>query len=493
MVEIANFMFENAYNTVLKFAIITKEWLEERKIMCIISKLHIVFIFHKFLKVGGGNIMKRKLISLLLAGAMVFSLAACGGSGGKASEDKAATSEGESGNTLTVAAWDASFNIPALEAAAADYKENVNPDFELVINEQSGSTDVETAVTTAGSSGDYSNLPDIVLFQDHGFKNYHTNYPDAWLDVNDADITWDDFSAEKLDYSTVDGVHYGVPVDNGAVITAYRVDLLQECGYTIDDVTGITWDEFIEIGKVVKEKTGKYLMCMDGDGNDLVYIMLQAEGGSQFKDGEPYITENEKLVEVVEVIVEMAKEGVLYLTNSWSDYTDQAIQGDMVAGVMNGNWIIPTIQKVEANSGKWELTTMPTLTGEEGYAANGGSSLYITSNCANADLAKDFLAYTFGGSTVTYDNALLDGGVISTYAPAGETDVYNQPNEYWNNTPIYATIVEMGTHVPTIEQSDYHYTARTHITAAIINAINGADITKELEAAESNLRFDMGL
>lgn len=441
--------------------------------------------------------MKRKLISLLLAGAMVFSLVACGGSGSEEATKEETTTEAsgseEGGNTLTVAAWDPAFNIPALEAAAADYKENVNPDFVLEIAEQAASSDVETAITTAGSSGDYSNLWDIVLFQDHGIRNYYANYPDAWTPLGDIDINWDDFSAEKLDYSTIDGEHYGVPVDNGAAIIAYRVDLLEECGYTIDDLTGVSWDEFLEIGKVVKEKTGKYLLCMDGDGNDLVYMMLQAEGASQFKDGEPYITENETLVQVVEAIVTMAKEGVLYLTNSWSDYTDQAIQGDMVAGVYNGNWIIPTIQKVEANSGKWEITTLPTLSGEEGYAANGGSSLYITSNCQNVELAKDFLAYTFGGSTVTYDNALLNGGVISTYGPAGETDVYNQPNAYWNDTAIYAKIVEMGKNVPTIEQSDYHYQARGHMATAIINAVNGADLASELEAAEANLRFDMGL
>lgn len=440
--------------------------------------------------------MKRKLISLLLAGAMVFSLVACGGSGSEEATTEETTTEAsssEGGNKLVVAAWDPSFNIPALEAAAADYKENVNPDFELEIQEQSGSTDIETAITTAGSSGDYSNLWDIVLFQDHGIRNYYNNYPDAWTPLGDIDINWDDFSAEKLDYSTIDGEHYGVPVDNGVAIAAYRVDILEECGYTIDDLTGVSWDEFLEIGKVVKEKTGKYLLCMDGDGNDLVYMMLQAEGVSQFKDGAPYITENETLVEVVDKIVTMAKEGVLYLGNSWSDYTDQAIQGDMVAGVYNGNWIIPTIQKVEANAGKWEITSLPTLSGEEGYAANGGSSLYITSNCQDVELAKDFLAYTFGGSTTTYDNALLDGGVISTYAPAGETDVYNQPNAYWNDTPIYAQIVEMGTHVPTIEQSDYHYQARGHIATAIINVINGADLTSELQAAEDNLKFDMGL
>ena len=73
----------------------------------------------------------------------------------------------------------------------------------------------------------------------------------------------------------------------------------------------------------------------------------------------------------------------------------------MVAGVMNGNWIIPTIEKVTDNSGKWEITSLPTLEGGECYASNGGSSLYITSNCKQADLAKKFLAYTFGGGSYT--------------------------------------------------------------------------------------------
>lgn len=433
--------------------------------------------------------MKKRLISMLLAGTMVFSLTACGGN----KQGSSATSDDE--NTLVVYAWDPSFNIPAIEAAAEAYKEK-NPDFVLDLREQSGSSDIETAITTAASSGKYDSLPDIVLFQDHWIQQFVKDYPDAWQDVNDADIKWDDFTAEKLDYSTIDGVHYGVPVDGGTVINAYRVDLLKECGYTIDDLTGISWDQFIEIGKVVKEKTGKYLMCMDGDGNDLIYLMLQAEGVSQFKDGKPYITENETLKRVVETIVKMAQEGVLLLTNSWSDYTDKAIQGDQVAGVMNGNWIIPTIKKVEANSGKWEITSMPTLDGgKEGYASNGGASLYITANCQKTELAKDFLAYTFGGgegASATYDNALKNGGVVSTYIPAGSSAVYSEGAEYFNNTPIYADIAEMGTHVQIIEQSSYHYTCRTQLAAAIVNIINGGDLETELKNAEDQLNFEMG-
>ena len=394
---------------------------------------------------------------------------------------------------LTVSAWDANFNIPALEAAAADYKANVDPDFELEINTVSGSSDVENDMTTAGSSGDYSNLSDIVLFQDHYIQRYVADYPDAWVSLEGADINWDDFGAEKLSYSTINGVHYGVPVDNGTAIFAYRVDLLQECGYTIDDVTGITWERFIEIGEDVYNKTGKYMLSMDGSGNDLPYMMLQAEGLSQFKDGEPFITQNEAMVKIISLLVEMQQKNILYLANDWTGYTDQTIMGDQVAGVMNGNWIIPTIEQVADNSGKWEITTMPTLTGAEGYAANGGSSLYITGNCKNPDLAKKFLAYTFGGSTQTYDNALRNGGVITCCISAGQSDVYQEGVDFFNGQAIYSKIVEMGSHVPIVEQNDYHYTCRQYIGAAIQEILMGSDVETALQNAEDQLRFAMGL
>jgi len=394
---------------------------------------------------------------------------------------------------LTVSAWDANFNIPALEAAAADYKANVDPDFELEINTVSGSSDVENDMTTAGSSGDYSNLSDIVLFQDHYIQRYVADYPDAWVSLEGADINWDDFGAEKLSYSTINGVHYGVPVDNGTAIFAYRVDLLEECGYTIEDVTGITWERFIEIGEDVYAKTGKYMLSMDGSGNDLPYMMLQAEGLSQFKDGEPYITQNEAMVKIISLLVEMQQKNILYLANDWTGYTDQTIMGDQVAGVMNGNWIIPTIEQVADNSGKWEITTMPTLTGAEGYAANGGSSLYITANCKNPDLAKKFLAYTFGGSTETYDNALRNGGVITCCISAGQSDVYQEGVDFFNGQAIYSKIVEMGSHVPIVEQNDYHYTCRQYIGAAIQEILMGSDVETALQNAEDQLRFAMGL
>ena len=465
--------------------------------------------------------MKKKAVSVLLVAAMgAFTLAGCGSSSASssssdssaaASTEAAASSDSSSDSAeeeatpsadvssegeheLSVYAWDANFNIPALEAAAEAYKA-VDPDFVLNIITQSGSSDVEQAVTLAGQSGDYSNLPDIVLFQDHYIQRFVADYPDAWQSLDGADIDWSDFGEEKLSYSTINGTHYGAPVDNGTAVFAYRVDVLEECGYSLDDVTGITWDRWLEIAKDVKDQTGMAMLSMDHSGDDLPYMFMQAEGKSQWTDGTtPNLVGNDTFKKIIEVIVQGAQDGTIILANSWSEYTDDTIQGDQVAGVMNGNWIIPTIEQVDANSGKWEITTLPTLDGGEGYAANGGSSLYITGNCSKPDLAKDFLAYTFGGgsgSMDTYDNALKNGGVITTCISAGQSSVYQEGVDFFNGQAIYSDIVEMGSHVPVVQQSDFHYSLRTLVGNAITNIINGADIDSEIASAQEQMEFEI--
>lgn len=455
--------------------------------------------------------MKKKVLSVLLVGVLaVGALAGCGSkksSSSSGSKDKGVDTSKEGEHELSVYAWDKNFNIPALKAAEKAYQTK-DPDFKLNIIEQGQSSDVENAITKAGTANDFSKLPDIVLFQDHYIHKYVSDYPDAFQTVDDSTADWANLSAEKISYSTIDGKHYGFPVDNGAVITAYRTDLLEKAGYTVDQMKGISWDEFIEIGKKVKEATkddthpdGYYLLSMDGSGNDLVYMMLQAEGSSQFDEkGNPVLTSNEKVYQICDLIVKMQKAGVLDLAQDWNEYTNKTIVGDQVAGVINGNWIIPTMKQVNGsgeggidNTGKWALTTMPTLegNGKEGYASNGGSSLYLTAACKKADLAKDFLSYTFGGgegAKTTYDEALKNGGVIGTWANATSSEVYSAPDAFFGGAPIYSTIVEMGTKVPTVNQSDYHYATREQVGNAIQAAINGDDLKSALKDAEDQVK-----
>lgn len=448
--------------------------------------------------------MKKKVISLMLIGAMVASMAACGSNGGSdkggAAKDNdtsaAAESDGgasEGGNTLTVWTWDPAFNIPAIKEAGNIYKAD-HPDFELKVVETL-SDDCETKLITAAESGDLSTLPDICLMQDNSYQKFVSIYPEAFTDLTDSGIDFTQFAAGKLSYSTVDGKNYGVPFDNGAVIGAYRTDFLEQAGYTVDDLTDIDWNRFIEIAKDVKEKTGKYMLSGQADSPDMVMEMLQSAGASLFdKDGKPAMTDNAALKECISIYQKMVEEGVYYEVNNWDDYVS-SITNEQVAGVINGNWISATIMGMKETSGKWAITNMPKLIetpNATNYSNNGGSSWYITANCKNKDLAIDFLKSTFAGSVKLYENILPTTGAIGTYAPAADSTAYQEPQEFWNNQPIFATIVEYSLKTPTNNTSPYYYDGRNAIGTQIQNIMNGADVDSAIADAQSEVEFTMG-
>lgn len=445
--------------------------------------------------------MKKKVISLMLIGAMVASMAACGSNGGSsdnnaAKGDTSATEESgasEGGNTLTVWTWDPAFNIPAIQEAGNIYKAD-HPDFELKVVETL-SDDCETKLITAAESGDLSTLPDIVLMQDNSYQKFVSIYPEAFTDLTDSGIDFSQFAAGKLSYSTVDGKNYGVPFDNGAVIGAYRTDYLEQAGYTIDDLTDIDWNRFIEIAKDVKEKTGKYMLSGQADSPDMVMEMLQSAGASLFdKDGKPAMTDNAALKECISIYQKLVEEGVYYEVNNWDDYVSSITTGQ-VAGAINGNWISATIMGMKDTSGKWAITNMPKLIetpNATNYSNNGGSSWYITSNCKNQDLAIDFLKSTFAGSVQLYENILPTTGAIGTYAPAGDSTAYQEPQEFWNNQPIFAKIVDFSLKTPTNNTSPYYYDGRNAIGTQIQNIMNGADVDQAIADAQAEVEFTMG-
>lgn len=448
--------------------------------------------------------MKKKVISLMLIGAMVASMAACGSNGGSdngnaangndtsaAAESDGGASEG--GNTLTVWTWDPAFNIPAIKEAGNIYKAD-HPDFELKVVETL-SDDCETKLITAAESGDLSTLPDIVLMQDNSYQKFVSIYPEAFTDLTDSGIDFSQFAAGKLSYSTVDGKNYGVPFDNGAVIGAYRTDYLEQAGYTIDDLTDIDWNRFIEIAKDVKEKTGKYMLSGQADSPDMVMEMLQSAGASLFdKDGKPAMTDNAALKECISIYQKLVEEGVYYEVNNWDDYVSSITTGQ-VAGVINGNWISATIMGMKDTSGKWAITNMPKLIetpNATNYSNNGGSSWYITSNCKNKDLAIDFLKSTFAGSVKLYENILPTTGAIGTYAPAADSTAYQEPQEFWNNQSIFAKIVDFSLKTPTNNTSPYYYDGRNAIGTQIQNIMNGADVDQAIADAQAEVEFTMG-
>lgn len=423
---------------------------------------------------------------LAVAAAASLLLSACGG-GAEAGKTDADPKD----QTLTVWAWDPAFNIYAMQEAEKVYQET-HPDFKLNIVETPWDS-LQAKLITLAQSGQTSELPDIFLMQNYAFQKNAINYPDLFADLTNSGINYNDFPKSVVDYSTVDGKNYGVPFDSGTAILALRTDVLEQAGLKVEDFTNITWKQFIEKGKIVKEKTGRPVLSTIAGQSDITKIMLQSAGGSLFNEkGEPTIADNPILLKAATTYKELVDSGVLIEVNSWDEFISSFVN-DQVAGVMQGAWISGSIQTAENQSGKWAVTNIPALDdtpNATNYSANGGSSWVVAPN-AKAELAADFLKSTFAGSTKFYDTILHKSGAIANYIPAGESSVYGEGLEFFGGQAIYKDIVGFGAKVPSDNTGVYYYEGLAAVSAALTKIVKGGDPAEALKEAQATVEFDM--
>lgn len=443
--------------------------------------------------------------SILVAAMSVSMLAGCGSNAPATQETKApaetkaaaeteAKTEAEASGdeTLSVWCWDPNFNVYAMKQAEKIYQKD-HPNFKLDIQEKVYN-DIETALITAAEANDYSTLPDIFLMQDYSFHKNATNYPGIFTELTESGIDFSKFSAGKLADSTVDGKNYGVPFDNGATIMAIRRDMVEAAGLTVEDFKDTTWSDFMEKAKKVVD-TNNVPMLTSSGGSEIVIEMLQSAGASPMIDGKVDLVGNKALKVAIETYETLIKDGIMVDYTDWDQYIASMNKGT-AAGVIQGCWIMSSIQAAEDQSGKWAIVNMPKFDDVEGatnYANCGGASWAVSSNCKNTDLAYDFIKTTFGGSVELYDDLLPNAGAIASYLPAAESPVYNENSDFYGGQAVYKDIVEFAGQVPGIDYGAYYSDIRSALTDAITNVVqNGADIDTEIKNAQDTVEFNIG-
>lgn len=451
--------------------------------------------------------MKKKLLSLLLTAVMAISLVACGSSeepqgattnneANKSTQQAEATQGGTAEEqTLTVWCWD-SFNVDAMKTAGAMY-EAEHPGVSIVVEENT-SSDIQTIVQICATGGQTDDLPDVFLMDDQVFAKFLQNYPDVFADLTDSGIAFGDFAPAKVANSVRDGKNYGVPYDSNTVIACYRTDYLEQAGYTIEDLTDITWAEFITIGEDVKAKTGMPMLTNVQGEPDLLNMILQSAGISVFdENGKIALANNDGLKEAMNVYIELVQKGILQEQLDWSGYQG-SINNGTVVGTINGSWICATIMSTEQaeQEGNWAVTNMPKLNdypGATNYSAQGGSTWAVASSSENYDLAVDFFKTTWAGSTDFYDAILGDLGAIATYLPAAGSDAYNQESAYFGGEAIYSKIVSYGGNIPQINKGIYWSEEKEALGVALTKIMNGStSMDDAIAEAQSNVEFSSG-
>lgn len=390
---------------------------------------------------------------------------------------------------LTVWCWDPGFNVYAMNEAVKIYRQN-HPNVTIDVVETAWD-DIQQKLTTSLSANQTGNLPDILLMQDNAVQKNISTFPSAFLSI-DGSIDVSQFAQYKVDAATVNGKPYGVPFDNGASATFLRRDIVEQAGLQVSDFNEITWDRFIELGKIIKDKTGVSMISAVGNENDLVPAMLQSAGAWFFDEaGNVNIANNAALKEAARVYKGMVDAGVIMLVADWNAYIASLKN---VASTVNGCWIIGSITANADQSGKWVVATTPRLDipGGTNYSSVGGSSWLVMANSKNPSVAMDFLNATFAGSAQLYDTILPSSGAIATWLPASKSSVYGEPSAFFGGQKIYTDIVDYAGKVPRIKFGIFNYEARNSVALALADIVKGTPIDTALEKAQKDTEFLIG-
>lgn len=427
--------------------------------------------------------IKQILASAFVLTAAVTLFAGCGNSSSDASgnEDK-----------VTVWAWDEAFNIKAVNEAKEFY-ENEDVDVEVVTMSQD---DIVQKLNTALASGNTDGLPNVVLIEDYRIQGYLTSYPDAFADLTDI-VDENNFAAYKFAVNKVDDKIYGVPFDSGVTANFYRTDILEEAGYSEEDMKNLTWDDYLQVARDVKEKTGKKISEVNpSDLGRVRMIMQQAGEWYTSEDGETVTIENnESLKYGLELFATLLKEDLVEQTSDWNAGVT-AVQSGAVASTPTGAWYSSTIQGAEDQSGKWKIAPIPALPAnmQKAQASNlGGAGWYVIKGVAGEENAKDFLDKTFATNEELMGKLAEEIGLVSTMLSANDQEAYQQPSEFYSNQKVFDDFSKWTAEIPEVNYGHETYAIESVVAESLSRIINGesadkvlADTQKQVEAQLAN-------
>ncbi|MGN7296760.1 ABC transporter substrate-binding protein [Ferdinandcohnia sp. SAFN-114] len=419
----------------------------------------------------------KKVIALLMVSMLL--LAACSSGSSNSTEP-----EGNSDtNEVTVWAWDPNFNIKAIELAKEVYSAE-NPDVNIKIIENA-QDDIVQKLNTSLSSGTTKGLPNIVLIEDYRAQSFLQAYPDMFHPLTGAYKT-EDFVPYKVEATSVNDENYGLPFDSGVTGLYVRTDYLAEAGYTVEDLQNIDWKEYIEIGKKVKEATGKRLLTLDPNELGIIHTMIQSAGEWYVKeDGTtPHIADNKALKKSFEIYKELVENDLMNFHSDWNQFL-ATFNGGEVATVTTGNWITPSIKAESSQSGKWAVVPHPTLPGIESVNASnlGGASWYVL-NVPGKENAVDFLTKTFGSNVDLYQKLVTEIGVIGTYIPATEGEAYQRTDEFFGGQSIVSDFSKWAEEIPQVNYGMHTYAIESILIVSMQNYLNGQDLDTVLKDAQ---------
>ena len=393
-----------------------------------------------------------------------------------------------SAEEITVWCWDPNFNGATMQEAAARYTA-MHPDVTFNIVDFA-KPDLEQKLQAQLTSGTTEGLPDIVLIEDYGAQKYLLSFPGAFEPLNDK-VDYSGFADYKVALSTVDGKTYSLPFDSGVTGLFYRTDILKDAGYDAAALQDITWDQFIDIAKVVKEKTGHPMLGVDLNDAGALRILLQSAGKWYFTaDGEVDIAGSEVFKAALTTYAKILQTPEIYKpVSGWTEYTGAFTTGE-TAAVFTGVWMTATI-KAANMSGQWGVAPLPRLDGVEGatHASNlGGSSWYVLASSEEKAAAVDFLATVWGKDVDFYQKILIGQGALGSLLAAREGEAYKASDEYFGGQAVWQSFSDWLKEIPGVNYGVFTNEADAAVAAHLPTLAKGGSVDEAIAAIDAQIR-----
>ncbi|MFC5702758.1 ABC transporter substrate-binding protein [Cohnella faecalis] len=286
--------------------------------------------------------------------------------------------------------------------------------------------------------------PDVAFLIPEVIKQFQEK--DLLLDLSDLSNNINKVNGELfkkgLDYASVDGKIYGIPLYNSATVLFYRKDMLAKAGY---DAPPKTWDEFREVAKKVTETNkgvygaGLVFGSANDSENEKRSITWSLGASLNSADGKTPTMDTPEMSSVVKMLTDMVvvDKSVPPTSVSWDDSgNNKAYLSGQTAMIINAASVVGALKDapddVKNNTGVAVLPAGPkgtTVIGSTNY--NG-----VFKNTKEPELSQELIQYVMDKS---WYKTWIET-VAPTFAPV-YIDLANEP--FWQseyNKPIIASL-----------------------------------------------------
>lgn len=310
----------------------------------------------------------------------------------------------------TIEFWHAMSNKQEEELTALTDKFNAENEYGITVNltNQGAYKDLSSKLT-ANAAAD--TLPDLA----QAYNNWLSAYSEKLVHLddfvaNDFD-NWDDIVAGYRDENSQFGFISGVPFNKSTYVLFYNKTMFDE----LDLSAPLTWDELLEVAKVIKEEKG-----IEAIGWDDLAGMFQAmlvQNGCGYIDETGALFDNEKGLETVEYIMNLYNNGYARLVGE-DKYFSNVISNQLIASYVGSSTGASYI-----TADGWELGVAPLVSNTEMAANAAGTNIVMFSQDTNKQKAAwEYLKFLTSAESTT--EWAMATGYLPVRTSAYESETY---------------------------------------------------------------------